>query len=122
MTGSDDSLTGKRILIIEDESLIGLFLQDTLQEIGCEVVGMVSRLEEAERAISASFDIAILDVNLNGSRTYSIAEALDKRGSAFIFSTGYDVGVLPTTLQQTPVLRKPFIKAELEQALRKALR
>ena len=61
-----------RILIIEDESMITMLLEDTLADMGCQVVAVASQLDEAmEKAASLDFDVAILDVNLNGSRIVS---------------------------------------------------
>jgi hypothetical protein len=35
------------------------------------------------------FDAAMLDVNLNGNKSYPVADALAARGVPFVFSTGY---------------------------------
>jgi CheY-like chemotaxis protein len=114
-------LAGQRVLVIEDESLVTMFIQDTLADIGCEVVGSASRFDEAvTKAAGLSFDVAILDVNLNGQQTFPIAEALSKRGIAFVWATGYGEGGLPDSLK-APVLPKPFQQRDLERALRAAL-
>jgi CheY-like chemotaxis protein len=116
------NLAGRRVLVIEDESMVTMLLQDTLADIGCEVVGLASRFKDAmEKATSLSFDVAILDVNLNGHQTFPIAEALARRGSAFVFASGYGVASLPASLRLTPILQKPFQQPELERALREAL-
>jgi two-component SAPR family response regulator len=82
---------------------------DTLADIGCEIVGSANRFSDAlEKAKSLPFEIAILDVNLNGDNTLPIAEALVQRGVAFVFATGYDSTNLPPSLQKVPVLEKPF--------------
>ena len=120
MTSAD--LAGRRVLVIEDESMVMMLLQDMLEDIGCEVVDSASRLEEAiGKARSLSFDVAILDVNLNGERTYPIAEVLAERGVRFVFATGYGVGNLPPDFIGRPVLQKPFQQQDLERVLRAAL-
>jgi FixJ family two-component response regulator len=68
-----------------------------------------------------SFDVAILDVNLNGQPAFPIAEALSERGIAFVWATGYGRGGVPVSLQNAPVLPKPFQQKDLERALRAAL-
>jgi len=115
-------LSDCRVLVIEDESLVAMLIQDTLADIGCEVVGVASRFDDAfAKAESLSFDVAILDVNLNGRQTFPIAEALAERRRAFVFSTGYGAASVPASFQNMPILQKPFQQRDLEQALRAAL-
>jgi CheY-like chemotaxis protein len=110
------------VLVIEDESMVTMLIQDTLADIGCEVIGLASRFDDAiEKARSLLFDVAILDVNLNGRQTFPIAEVLSERGLAFVFSTGYGAMNLPQSLQKAPILQKPFQQRDLEQALQAAL-
>jgi CheY-like chemotaxis protein len=116
-------LAGQRVLLVEDEALVSMLLQDTLEEFGCAVVAEASRFDDAlEKARSASFDIAILDVNLDGRHTFPIAEALAARGSPFVFATGYGASRLPDGLKDVPVLQKPFQQHDLERALLSAVR
>lgn len=98
--------------------MVTMLLQDMLADIGCEVVGVASRFPDAlTKAKSLSFDVAILDVNLNGQHTYPIAETLIGRGLSFVFATGYGAPSLPPSLQRAPVLQKPFQQRDLERAL-----
>ncbi len=115
-------LAGLRVLVIEDESMVAMLLEDFLADIGCEVAGVASRLKEAlEKVGTLAFDVAILDVNLNGEQTFPIADALMARGRAIVFATGYGAMTLPPELRNLPVLQKPFQQDELERALREAL-
>jgi DNA-binding response OmpR family regulator len=115
-------LAGLRVLVIEDESMVNLLLQDMLEDAGCSVVGSAFRLKEAvEKAKALSFDLAILDVNLNGERSFPVAELLSERGVSCIFVTGYGSASLPPSLRTIPVLQKPFLQADLERAMRAAL-
>lgn len=119
---SSNPLAGWRVLLIEDESLVAMLLEDALAGVGCKVIGLASRFYDAEqKAKSLSFDVAVLDVNLNGKQTLPIAEVLFGRGIPFVFATGYGVGFLPEHLQTVPVLQKPFEQHDLERALRAAL-
>jgi CheY-like chemotaxis protein len=122
MTSTAHDLAGRRVLVIEDESMVMMLLQDMLEDIGCVVADSASRLQEAiEKARSLTFDVAILDVNLNGERTFPIAEVLAARGVRFVFATGYGVANLPPGFSERPVLQKPFQQHELERVLRAAL-
>jgi CheY-like chemotaxis protein len=117
-----NSLRGRRVFVVEDESMVAMLVQDLLADIGCEVVGLAYRYPDAlAKAKSLSFDIAVLDVNLNGQHTFPIAEVLTKRGLPFVFATGYGAATVPQSLQTAPVLQKPFQQHDLERALRAAL-
>jgi CheY-like chemotaxis protein len=120
-TGEAD-LTGRRVLVIEDEWMVTMLLQDFLEDIGCHVVGVAARLKEAFEKIDAlAFDVAILDVNLHGQQTLPVAQALIGRGCAIVFATGYAATTVPPELRAVPILQKPFQQRDLEQALRAAL-
>lgn len=122
MTGAEVELSGRRVLVVEDESRIAMLIRDTLEDIGCEVVGTATRFADAfEKATSLPFDVALLDVNLNGESSYPIAQALADRGRAFVFATGYGTSNVPEALHNAPVLQKPFMRRDLERALRAAL-
>jgi len=122
MEEPDVELTGRRVLLIEDEALVMMLLEDTLAETGCEIAGMASRVDEAlEKANSLSFDVAVLDVNLNGRQTFDVARCIRERGIPFVFATGYGAASLMAGFQDVPILQKPFQQRDLEGALRLAL-
>ena len=116
------SIEGCRIFVVEDESVITMLLQDMFEELRCEVVSLASRFQDAlDKATTLAFEVAILDVNLNGQRTFPIAEVLTARGLPFIFATGDGAAAVPETFHAAPVLQKPFRLADLERAVRSAL-
>jgi CheY-like chemotaxis protein len=118
----DTSLDGRRIFVVEDESVITMLLEDMFEELNCKVVSLASRFQDAlDKAKTLSFELAILDVNLNGQRTFPIAEALVERGLPFVFATGYGAAAVPENFRDAPVLQKPFRLADLERAVRRAL-
>lgn len=119
---TERDLTGLRILVVEDESMVAMWIEDALTDMGCEVVGVASELEKAKAMIAShDLDAAILDVNLNGVRTFSIAELLAAKRVPFVFSTGYGATGLPDSFKSALVLAKPFRRKDLELALRTAL-
>jgi CheY-like chemotaxis protein len=112
------SLSGVRVLVVEDEMIVAMLLEDMLSDIGCTPVGPARRAESALKAIEhTGFDIAILDVNLKGDETYPIADALAARAIPFVFASGYSAGGLRRAYRSIPFLQKPFQLRELEQAL-----
>jgi two-component sensor histidine kinase/CheY-like chemotaxis protein len=111
-----------RVLLVEDEALVGMLIHDFLEEIGCTVTGPISELEEAlQSARSETFDAAVLDVNLGGAFAYPVAELLRTRGVPFVFLTGYAQESLDERFAGAPTLRKPIERDSLEAALQTAL-
>jgi CheY-like chemotaxis protein len=110
--------TRKRVLLVEDETLIAMLLEDILDDLGYDVAGSAADFNEGMRLASAeSFDFAILDVNVGGREIFPIAEQLAARDIPFIFSTGYGAYGLPDEWKNRPVLPKPFKPDDLEKAL-----
>ncbi|GJD31180.1 hypothetical protein PMNALOAF_2433 [Methylobacterium adhaesivum] len=101
-------LHGRRVLLVEDESLVAMLAEDMLTELGCEVV-IAMRLDKAlALARTGTFDAAVLDVNLGDARSYPVADVLFERALPFLFATGYGVQGLEPTYQDVPVLQKPY--------------
>jgi two-component SAPR family response regulator len=117
MTDADG--TSRRILVIEDEMLIGMLLEDMLADLGHSVAGIISRVDDAMVAVKKDdFDIAILDVHLNGQAVFPVADLLVDMNKPFVFATGYGERGLPDSYRGRPVLQKPFAKDDLERVLK----
>lgn len=115
---SERSTTPVRILVVEDEFLIRTLLEDMLTDLGHEVVASAATVDEARSIAEAGeFDLAILDVNLEGREIFPVAEILAARNLPFIFVTGYGAGALPDHFRGRPTLQKPFQSEKLEAAL-----
>ena len=113
---------GTRVLVVEDELMIRMLLEDMLGELGYIVAAEAARIEEAlDAAKSVEFDLAILDVNLNGHNVSPVADALAARGTPFVFATGYGERGLPEAYRDRPALKKPFQIDGLEKTLLSAL-
>jgi len=109
-----------RILIVEDEIIVALFLEDLLRDLGYEVAGVVSYLDDAV-AHASDYDAAVLDVHLNGRPVFECADRLADRGTPFVFATGYGARGIPDRYATRPVVQKPFLAEELKWALSQAL-
>jgi CheY-like chemotaxis protein len=106
--------SGLRVLLVEDEIMVALVLEEMLAELGHTVVGPVARLERAlEMTQREPFDVALLDVNINGGEVYPVAEALAACGIPFAFITGYRRKGLRTLYSDRPTLQKPFRQRDL---------
>ncbi|MDP4026961.1 response regulator [Methylobacterium sp. NEAU 140] len=110
-------LFGRRVLLVEDESLVAMLAEDMLLDLGCEVV-VAMRLDKAlAHARAEAFDLAVLDVNLGDARSYPVADLLFERCTPFLFATGYGRQGLEPAYQDVPVLQKPYQAAPLEHLL-----
>jgi two-component system, response regulator PdtaR len=111
-----------RILIAEDEFLVGIQLEEELRSAGCSIIGPFGTLEKATLAASRQgFDLALLDINLNGDRVYPLADELSARGVPFIFLSGYLSAALPERFRASPQIAKPHDPAALIRAIRAAV-
>jgi CheY-like chemotaxis protein len=118
MTGPSPVAAKRRILVVEDEMLIGMLLEDMLTDMGHEVAAVVPRLKDAMAAVDReTYDCAVLDVHLHGESAFPVAEALIKKNIPFVFATGYGERGLPEAYRGRPVLQKPFAKDDLERVL-----
>jgi PAS domain S-box-containing protein len=112
----------RRILLVEDEALVGMMMRDILLEHGLFVIGPCCTLSEAMATIGATdVDCAILDLNLGGEAVYPVAEKLSGRGVPFLFITGYGRESIDDKFKGVPVLQKPVIREGLERHLRDML-
>lgn len=107
-----------RILVVEDEMTIAFMIEDMLVDLGHDVVDIAMRLPEALKAAGdLDVDLAILDVNLDGHRSFPVAEVLTGRGIPFAFATGYGAAGIEAPFGSRPILTKPFLRADLERIL-----
>ena len=117
MTGGNRSF---RILIVEDEPLIGMDIESTVETLGHEVIGPVAELTTAlALAADCTIACAILDINIRGGKSYPIIELLLNRGVPVLLLTGCGGQTLPEHLQEQTRLSKPFTCARLEEELHK---
>ena len=116
------ALADRRVLVVEDESLVAMLLETMLEDMGCVPVGPASSVDEGLRLVGEQpIDAALLDVNVAGTPVFAVAEALETKGIPLVFSTGYGEGGLPEHWRGRPTVQKPFTEAVIRDALMKAL-
>jgi DNA-binding response OmpR family regulator len=108
----------KRVLLVEDEVLVAMQVEDTLTELGFQVVALVTNLARAvDTARTADVDFAVLDINLSGELSFPVADVLTARGIPFLFVSGYGSKGLSPEYQHAVRLQKPFRAHDLSQAI-----
>ena len=118
----DKLLSGRRVLVVEDEMMVLMMIEDMLADLGCESVTAAATVDQALALIDAqAFDAAMLDMNLNDNKTHAVADALAARGVPFVFSTGYSARDVREGYRDRPLLKKPFQYEELVEVLTRLL-
>ncbi|MCA9520604.1 MAG: PAS domain-containing protein [Myxococcales bacterium] len=121
-----EALTGKRVLVIDDEPTIVSFFEEYLRSIG-GAVDSADRVESAMRKLAqGSYDLVICELKLpdgSGLDLFARRSATEPNLSLrFMLSTGLipDAATQAITdAHQIPILQKPFTLDELHAALAK---
>jgi CheY-like chemotaxis protein len=123
--GEDTSMTttAGSVFLVEDEAMIRMMVADMLEELGYHVAAETGEINEAIRlAAITEFDIAILDVNVNGKVISPVAELIKARNRPFIFATGYGTQGVPESYRDRPALQKPFQIETLAEVIASTLK
>jgi len=115
---ADKPLSGRTILVLEDEFFQARGMKTVLEEAGATVAGPVGRDEDAAALLgTVQVDAAILDINLGGGPSFETARALQQAGVPFAFVTGYDAATVPSSFASVPRFAKPANERVLIQEL-----
>jgi DNA-binding response OmpR family regulator len=106
-----------RVLVVEDEFMIGLDVSQQLASAGYEVVGLATSVPKALR-LEPRCDVAVLDVNLGRETCEPVARKLRESGKPFVVLTGYSPDNLASTFNDATVLTKPPCMADVLAAVR----
>ncbi|HXB79683.1 MAG TPA: response regulator [Bradyrhizobium sp.] len=114
---------GGSVFLVEDEVMIRMMVADMLEELGYRIAAEAGEISEAIRlAQSIDFDLAILDVNVNGKVISPVADLIRARNRPFIFATGYGSSGLPEEYRDRPSLQKPFQIETLARVIENTLK
>ena len=110
MPTEDTPLSGRRIMVVEDEYILAMELERVLLDAGCEVIGPFPSNERALAALARTQPEAVLlDLNLDDRTTEPVARALAARGIPFVVVTGYNRSFMTDPVfQDVPMVPKPL--------------
>ena len=112
------TLEGRRVLVVEDETLVAMLVEDTLLDAGAKVIGPAATVAQALALIAETVpDVAVLDMNLAGETSEPVADLLRERGVPFVVASGYGASGVPARYVGVPVLAKPYAPEELTAVL-----
>jgi DNA-binding response OmpR family regulator len=110
-----------RVLVIEDEAIVGMMIEDFLGDFGYSVVGPIENLQAAILlAATEQIDVAVVDINISGQVATAVADKLIDREIPFLFVSGYEK-MRGTRYASIPLLRKPFEPEDLRDAIERVL-
>jgi DNA-binding NtrC family response regulator len=114
---------GGSVILVEDETMIRMMVAEMLMDLGYRIAGEAGDVDDALRLIeTVDFDIALLDVNVNGKVVTPVARAIAARNRPFIFATGYGTQGMPEEFRSRPALQKPFQMETLARMIEAALK
>lgn len=114
---------GGSVFLVEDETMIRMMVAEMLVDLGYSIAGEAGDVDEALRLVETlDFDIALLDVNVNGKVVTPVAHAIVARKRPFIFATGYGTQGMPEEFRNRPALQKPFQMETLARMIETALK
>ncbi|MGN8547959.1 hypothetical protein ACQPTN_25640 [Bradyrhizobium sp. 13971] len=113
------SLTGRRVLIVEDEYFLADDMRSALRALGADIAGPAGDIDDALRILhdGGVIDGAVLDVNIRKQMIYPVARELQARGVPIVFTSGYDKIVLGTEFADVPLWEKPFDQRAMAHGL-----
>ena len=111
------SLTGVRVLLVEDSWHVAKVLKSELEQVGMEVSGPAATTMAARCLIAEQIPrLAVVDVNLKRELACSLIEELHDQGVSVVVVSGYRVPPIMAE-KAAVVLQKPFCGPELLSAL-----
>ncbi|MGV8854828.1 MAG: response regulator [Devosia sp.] len=111
-------MSGRSILVVEDEMLVMMMIQMMLEELGCDSILAAASIDAALTCVAQkNFDIAMLDMNLGGYDSHQVADALDANHVPYLFCTGNVSEDRRVKVSEHLVLKKPFQFNALATAL-----
>lgn len=112
-------LHGRRILIVEDDCVTAMDLAETLSAAGAHIVGPAGTIARALELLrpSPQLDIALLDIEVEGTFVFDVADELVKRDVPIVFTTGYERSEIPPRFHMARHCEKPIGIAAIARAL-----
>lgn len=107
-----------RVVIFEDDFLLSETLSDALTALDCHVVHRCASLREAMQVVgSQDFDLATVDLDLQGLDASPVLDRLTDRNIPALLATASNQEFVPERFAKMPRLTKPYTQKQLKQAI-----
>lgn len=118
---TDRTLSGHRIVILEDDYYQAQDCRQLLEAAGAKVIAITATVPDLSALLAEGrIDAVLIDINLGHGLSFDFARELKARGIPFVFLTGYDAAMLPDDLAGSGYLTKPADAARIKAALANA--
>lgn len=118
---TDRTLSGHRIVIVEDDYYQAQDCRQLLEAAGAQVIAISATIPDlAALQEGGRIDAVLIDINLGHGLSFDFARELKAQGIPFVFLTGYDAVMLPDDLAGSGYLTKPADARRILAALLQA--
>ena len=111
-----------KVLLVEDSFAVAQSFIFLMEDHDWHIVGPAATIAQSIELIEQQpIDVAVLDINLQGSIITPVADLLQSKSIPFVYLTGYANidDILPDHLKQPPVLLKPIDSESLIQTIKR---
>jgi DNA-binding response OmpR family regulator len=111
-----------RVLVVEDDTMIGMLLADVLAEMGHDVCAIeATEADAVAAAVRCKPDLMIVDARLgDGSGVSAVEEILRAGFVPHVFVSG-ETSSVQALRPDAVVIQKPFREPDLARAIQRAL-
>lgn len=114
----EGSLSGHRIIILEDDFYQAQDCRQLLETAGAEVIAISATIPDLPALLEKGrVDAVLIDINLGHGLSFDFARELKAQAIPFVFLTGYDAAILPDDLAGSNYLTKPATPERIMAAL-----
>jgi len=115
------SKTGKRVLVVEDDPVVAMVVEDTLRDLGLEVIVDLTLVDALNEIETSEFNAVVIDVGLRGESAHPMMVALQERNVPFVVISGGDLTTLAAEFPQVRMMSKPLDMKSLQQVVQELL-
>lgn len=107
--------------MVEDDPGVAMVVEDTLRDMGLEVLVDLTLIDALSEIETSDFDVALIDTGLRGESAYPLMIALQERRVPFAVMSGDDLTTLAAEFPQVRMMPKPLDMKSLQKVMQHLL-